>query len=56
MLLKNGAPFHVAFDIDRSDVDSFRMDHVERRAMCIVMGQLEGGKFNWNSMEFEDAA
>lgn len=55
MLLRSGAPFHVAFGIDPQSVSTFQIDDIERHAMCIVMGQLEGGKFNWQSMEFEEA-
>ena len=43
-LVKNGVPFDVAFSMRRT----------ERHAWSIVMGELEGGQFNWASFSFED--
>ena len=45
-LVKNGVPFDVAFG----------MDDIKRTAFCIVMSEMEGSRFNWNTMQFEEPA
>jgi len=44
--MKNGVPFSVLFDVAQ-------LMHHEMEAMSIVMSQLEGGVFNWDSWEWE---
>ncbi|CAN7329504.1 hypothetical protein LJR084_001924 [Variovorax sp. LjRoot84] len=39
-LVKHNVPFDVAF----------QMDDVTRTAMCIVLAEMEGGEFDWDSM------
>ena len=43
-LVKNGVPFDVAFSLD----------DVTRAAWSIVFSQMEGHKFNWSTMRFEE--
>ena len=43
-LVKCGIPFDVAFDLD----------YEMRQALSIIAGELEGGKFNWDLMAFEE--
>lgn len=38
-LVKHGVPFDVAFSLDRT----------ERMAWSVIMGEFEGGTFNWSS-------
>ncbi len=47
--MKNGVPFHLAFESDPS-----RLDQVERAAFSIVLSEFEGNEFNWDSMRFKD--
>lgn len=51
--MKNNAPFHVAFGMTREMADTFVFDRLERIAMTIVFGELEGARFNWANMEWE---
>lgn len=44
MLVKSGVPFDTAF----------ALDDPMRQAFCIIFGEMEGGKFNWASMAFEE--
>jgi hypothetical protein len=44
-LVKNGVPFDVAFSLDE----------ITRAAWCIRFGQLDGRKFDWRAMEWEDS-
>lgn len=44
MLVKNGIPFDVAFSVDE----------ITRAAWCIQLLEMEGNKFNWDMMKFED--
>lgn len=43
-LIKNGIPFDVAFAID----------DVTRAAWSIIFSEMNGAKFNFNTMQFED--
>jgi len=43
-LVKNGVPFDVAFSLD----------DLERTAYAIAFSEMEGAKFNWDSMRFEE--
>ena len=43
-LVRSGVPFDVAFG----------MDETMRAAFCIVFSEMDGNKFNWSSMEFEE--
>jgi hypothetical protein len=43
-LVHNGIPFDVAF----------ALDDVERQWMSIKFSQFQGGKFNMNTMQFEE--
>ena len=43
MLIRNGWPPDVAF----------RLDDTTRRGFCVALGEMDGGTFNWRSMEFE---
>lgn len=43
-LLSKGVPYDIAFGTDE----------IFRVAGCIVLGEIEGGKFNWATMAFED--
>lgn len=43
MLVKNGWHPDLAYS----------MDDVRRTAYAIILGQMEGGKFNWTSMDWE---
>jgi hypothetical protein len=42
--VKNGVPFDVAF----------QLNDVTRSAWSIMFSEMEGAKFNLNTMEFED--
>lgn len=42
--MRNGIPFDVAF----------QLDDVTRAAWSIVFSEMEGNKFNFNTMEFEE--
>jgi hypothetical protein len=33
---------------------AFQVDDVTRAAWCIVFSEMEGARFNWNSMQFEE--
>jgi hypothetical protein len=41
--VRNGVPFDVAFQIDE----------VTRGAWCIIFSEMEGARFDWNTMQFE---
>lgn len=43
-LVKNGVPWDVANNLDKSFRDGF----------CIIFSEIEGQKFNWNLMRFEE--
>jgi len=43
--VKNGVPFDVAFSLSE----------IDRQAYIIILGELDGQKFNWASMKFEEA-
>jgi hypothetical protein len=43
-LVKGGIPFDLAFSLDE----------VTRAAFCIVLSEMEGSKFDWHRMDFED--
>jgi hypothetical protein len=43
-LVKNHVPFDIAF----------KLTPRERASWCIIMSEHDGGKFNWNTMSFED--
>ena len=45
-LVQNGFPFEVAFSLE----DRYR------QAFAIIAGELKGGKFNWQNMEWEGDA
>jgi hypothetical protein len=42
-LVKQGVPFDVAFSLPND----------ERVAWLIICGEIEGGKFNWSTAEWE---
>lgn len=42
VLVKNGVPFDVAFSMSRK----------MRRAAIIVLGEIDGGRWNWDSMSW----
>jgi hypothetical protein len=44
VLVKNGVLFDTAFG----------MDDDWRQALCVVFGELEGMRFNWATMAFEE--
>jgi hypothetical protein len=52
--MKNGAPFYVAFGMSREMADTFVFDRLERLAMTIVFGELEGAKFDWGNMAWKE--
>jgi len=43
-LIKHGIPFDVAFEVD----------DVTRAAWAIIFSEIDGAKFNFSTMEFED--
>ncbi len=43
-LVKNGVPFDVAFGLD----------DVMRAGWCIIFSEMEGNKFNFTTMQFEE--
>lgn len=42
-LLSKGVPFDVAFSLDAT----------MRLAWCVVLGELDGGTFDWNRLEWD---
>ena len=44
-LVRNGIPFDVAFGVD----------DVTRAAWCIVFSEMEGNRFDWSRMQFEES-
>jgi hypothetical protein len=42
--VSQGVPFDVAF----------RLDDIRRTAWCIMFSEINGGKFNWKTMKYED--
>ena len=42
--MRNGVPFDVAFQID----------DVTRAGWCIIFSEMEGAKFDFNTMRFEN--
>lgn len=44
-MVKNGVPFDLAFSLGET----------ERAAFCIIFGEIDGGKFDWQQMEFTKA-
>lgn len=52
--MKNGVPFHTALGMPKERADTWRVDDIERRAFSINFSIFEGGKFNWNTMKFEE--
>ena len=42
--MKNGIPFDVAFSLD----------DVKRAAFSIIFSEMEGHKFNWDALDWED--
>jgi hypothetical protein len=53
--MKNGVPFHTALSMSKERADAWRIDEIERRAFSINFSIFEGGKFNWNTMRFEES-
>jgi hypothetical protein len=47
-LVKNGVPFDVAFALAEGGMDA------ELIAYQVVLGELDGGVFRWDRMEWED--
>ena len=45
-MVKNGVPWDVAFGVEET----------LRLAMCITFSIMEGHKFNWNTMRYEEPA
>jgi hypothetical protein len=45
-LVKNGIPYEVVKQLNR----------VQVKAYCIIIGELNGNKFNWSKLEFEKPA
>lgn len=43
-LIKNGIPFDVAFSLPE----------VELTAYAIILGRIDGGKWNWDRMTWDD--
>ncbi len=43
-LIQNGVPFDVAFSLD----------DIHRAAWSIIFSEMNGAKFNWNTMDFEE--
>lgn len=43
-LVKNGVPFDVAFELDE----------IQRTGWCIIFSEMEGAKFNFHTMQYED--
>lgn len=43
-LVKSGVPWDVAMSIDE----------VEAFAYCIILGEMEGGKYDWDSMKWQE--
>lgn len=37
-----------------SESRAFELDDATRQGWCIIFGELEGGKFNWNSMAWDE--
>lgn len=48
-LVRNGVPFHTAFDIP----DDFDLTMSHRLAMAVAFGRFEGQVFNWDRMAWE---
>ena len=46
--MKNGVPFHLVLE------DPGKLTDVECAAFAIVFSEMEGSKFNWRTMEFEE--
>jgi hypothetical protein len=42
-LVKNGIPFDVAFSLEPT----------ERLAYAVILGELNGGRYNWQTSSFE---
>lgn len=43
-LIKNGIPYDVALSLDDEELFAY----------CIIFSELEGSKFNWKLMRFEE--
>lgn len=48
--MRNGVPFEIALGPGAPKT----LDRVERIAMAVVLGQLEGGEFNWLARRWEE--
>lgn len=42
--MRSGVPFDVAFELDE----------ITRAAWCIIFSEMEGRRFNWAKMDFEE--
>ena len=51
--MKNGIPFEVAFGIAPENKEAAHLNKLERRAASIIFGIYDGGKFNYDTMQFE---
>lgn len=50
-LLKFGVPFHIAFGLSLQDAVEFGPG--ERVAFLVVIGEMEGNKWDWDRMSWE---
>lgn len=48
MLLRGGVPFHIAFP------NAGYLAAEEQHALAIVLMELEGGDFDWNTMRWKE--
>lgn len=49
--MKNGVPMDAAFAMCPVDTSEIPLD-VEGLAMAVVFGEIEGGQFDWDNMEW----
>lgn len=52
--MKNGVPFHVALGHPSDAPVPVQLDRFERMAMSIVMSELEGGEFDFDTMLWKE--
>lgn len=53
--MKNGVPFEIAFGIEPENRKVAYLDALEREAAAIHFAIFDGGKFNFDTMQFEDS-
>ncbi len=51
--MKHGMPFRIAFGLSEAEMNKLHLDSAHRQAFLIILGELEGGTFDWGAMAWK---